>query len=80
MITIPDGLERGLWAIFGSFVSLCLAYVAVGRDLAFLKGAMAHVSKAADEFHSFREKYGTIDAEVKNLDERVSALEERTLS
>lgn len=80
MDEIPSAfMQKAVFAAGGALFSLLAAYWAIGRDLSFLKGAMAHVSKAAEEFQKSREKTAKLESRVDNHEERLGVLEERIL-
>lgn len=60
-------LEHLAWSGAGALVSLSIAYVVVGKDLAYLKGSMKHVMEIVKDWIPMREKHATMVAELQNI-------------
>ncbi len=59
--------EKILLAGGGALVSLAAAYWFIGRELAWIKGAMTNLVSIAKDFHDEKIKRVLLDADVKKV-------------
>lgn len=66
--------ERLVWGGAGALVSLSVAYVVVGKDLAYLKGAMKQVMEVVAEWYPLKEKTAAMSVELTVIKDDVRNL------
>ncbi len=66
--------ERLVWSGTGALCSLGIAYVVVGKDLAYLKGSMKHVMEVVSEWMPMREKHAVMSNDLTNVKEDIRTL------
>lgn len=67
-------LERGIYAGAGALASLGVAYVAIVRELYFIKGSMSSWTKAIDKIASLDERQGRLEATLEKHGDELEAL------
>lgn len=83
----PELLEKFFFSGAGALISVCVAYVAVIKDLSFIKGQLTHIREDVKTISDIKEKQAIVQHEldsvkidIKSSKDRIKTLYARGLT